>query len=83
MVDQTVKLALLTTRPQISVIPRFCAVSFRTNTGAAFGLFQSSPTALPLQEVLVPSMRSDLWPGRDIELFMIFIGQIHADAFSS
>lgn len=42
-VDQTVKLAVLVIRPQVSAIPGFFALSFGTNTGAAFGLFQGFP----------------------------------------
>lgn len=41
--DQAVKLAVLSIRPQVSVIPGFFALSFGTNTGVAFGLFQGFP----------------------------------------
>jgi signal peptidase II len=41
--DQTVKLAVLAIRPQVPVIPGLFALSFGTNTGVAFGLFQGFP----------------------------------------
>jgi signal peptidase II len=46
--DQAVKLTILTVRPQIAVIPGFFALSFGTNTGAAFGLLQGFPVGVTL-----------------------------------
>jgi signal peptidase II len=45
-VDQVVKLAVLTARPQIPIIPGFFALNFVTNTGVAFGIFQGFSTLL-------------------------------------
>jgi len=32
---------------------------------------------VPVQEVLVPSLKAELGPGEEIELFMIYIGQVY------
>jgi signal peptidase II len=46
--DQGVKQVVLTTRPDIQVIPGFFSVTFGTNTGVAFGLFRDFPLAVTL-----------------------------------
>lgn len=46
LADQGIKLAVLSARPQLTVIPGFFAISFATNTGAAFSLFRQLPGVL-------------------------------------
>jgi signal peptidase II len=46
--DQAVKLVVVGLRPRLSVIPGLFAISFRTNTGTAFGLLQEIPMTLTL-----------------------------------
>lgn len=48
MLDEAVKLAVLTLRPQTSVIPGFFDLRFGTNTGVAFGLFQGFPLGVTI-----------------------------------
>jgi len=60
LADQGIKLAILSARPQFTVIPGF----FATNTGAAFSLFRQFPGLLTvlgaaiLAGLAVPVMRS-------------------------
>lgn len=54
--DQAIKAIVLATRPHVTVIPGFLALTFATNTGAAFSIFQGYPRALTVVGILVLAM---------------------------
>ena len=51
--DQVIKAAILVARPQVTIIPGFVAISFTTNTGAVFGMFQGYPRLLTVIGILI------------------------------
>jgi signal peptidase II len=51
--DQAIKSVVLTAQPHVTVIPGFFAISFATNTGAAFSLFREFPRILTVGGILV------------------------------
>jgi signal peptidase II len=51
--DQTTKLLILATRPDVTLIPGFFSLTFGTNPGAAFGLFRSFPVVVTLLGIAV------------------------------
>jgi len=51
--DQAIKLAVLAVQPHVTVIPGFFAISFATNTGAAFSLFRKFPGALTVLGIAI------------------------------
>jgi len=51
--DQTTKLLILATRPDVTLIPGFFSLTFGTNPGVAFGLFRSFPVVVTLLGIAV------------------------------